>query len=43
MAVMKVETDITTSMTASQIGQVIMFIKTFKTDVIVFIGNVIYV
>ena len=45
MAVLKVETDIITSMKTSLIGQavilVIMCVKTFKTDVIVFIGNVI--
>ena len=43
MAVMKVETDIITSITESLIGRaamlVIMFFKTFKTDGIVFISN----
>ena len=42
MAVMKVNTDITT-ITASLIGRpvilVIMFVETFKTDVIVVISN----
>ena len=42
-AVLKVETDIIASIAASPIGQllVIMSVDTFKTDVIVFIGNVI--
>jgi hypothetical protein len=39
MSVLKVETDIVTSITASQIGravtQMIMYIMTFKTDIIV--------
>ena len=42
MAVLKVETDIITSMTMSLIGRaVILVIMCVKTDVIVFIGNVI--
>jgi hypothetical protein len=41
MAVLKVETDIITSMTTSLIGQaMILVIMCVKTDVIVFIGNV---
>ena len=44
MAVLKVETDIITSISASPIGQtvilVIMSVDTFKTDIIVFIGHV---
>jgi len=40
MAVLKVETDIITSITASPMGQiailVIMYVQTFKTDIIVF-------
>jgi len=42
---LKVETDIIASITASLIGgaviQVIMYIETFKTDVIASIGNII--
>jgi hypothetical protein len=44
MTVLKVETDILNNIASSPIGQVVilgMFVKTFKTDVIVFIGNVI--
>jgi hypothetical protein len=44
MTVLKVETDILNNIAASPIGQIVilgMFVKTFKTDVIVFIGNVI--
>jgi hypothetical protein len=42
MAVLKVETDIITSFTESLIGwAMMMYIETFKTDVIVFIGNII--
>lgn len=45
MAVMKVETGIITSITASMIGKavtlVILFVETFITDAIVFIGDVI--
>ena len=45
MVVMKVETDIITSITAGQIGQavipVIMFADNFKTDIIMFISNCI--
>ena len=38
MSVLKVETDIITSITVSPIGTaMIMYVKTFKTDVIVFI------
>ena len=41
MSALKVETDIITSMTVSPTGTavilVIMYVKTFKTDVIVFI------
>ena len=41
----KVETDIITSIAASPIGstmiQVIMYVETHKTDVIVFIGNIV--
>jgi len=41
MAVLKVETDIITSITASPLGRtailVIMYVETFKTDVIVFV------
>ena len=43
MAVLKVETDIITSITASLMGRVTklvtMYVETFKTDIIVFIGN----
>ena len=43
--VMKVETDIITNITVSLIGRavllVIMYVEIFKTDVIIFIGNVI--
>jgi hypothetical protein len=39
---MMVETDIVTSIAASPIGRdVIMYVETFKTDVIAFIVNVI--
>ena len=42
---MKVETDIITNITVSLIGRavllVIMYAEIFKTDVIIFIGNVI--
>jgi hypothetical protein len=42
---MKVETDIITNITVSLIGRavllVIMYVEIFKTDVIIFIGNVI--
>jgi hypothetical protein len=39
---MKVETDSIVGIVASPIGQaVIMYVDTFKTDVIVFIGNII--
>ena len=45
MAVMMVETGIISSIAASLIGQVvilaIMFVESFKTDVIFFIGKVI--
>ena len=38
MSVLKVETDIITSITVSPIGTaMIMYVKTFKTNVIVFI------
>ena len=44
-AFIKIETDIIASIIASLIAQtvilVIMYVKTFKTDVIVFIGNII--
>ena len=44
MAVIEVKTDIMDSITVSPIGQgvilVIMYVETFKTVVIVFIGNV---
>ena len=44
-AFFKIETDIVTNITASPIGQaailVIKYVKTYKTDIIVFIGNVI--
>lgn len=45
-AVMKVETDINASIGESPIGQVlkllvILYVETFKTDVIVLIGNAI--
>jgi len=40
-AVWKVEKDIITSITASLIGRLIMYVETFKADVIVVIGNVI--
>ena len=43
-AVFKVETDIITNIASRLIGQfeilVIMYVETFKTDVISFIGNV---
>ena len=45
MAVMKVETDSIARITVSLIGWavilVIMYIKTFKTNIIVFVGNVV--
>ena len=44
MAVLMVETDIITSITASPSSETsgyIMYVETFKTDVAVFIGNVI--
>jgi len=45
MSVMKVKTDIFVSIAASLIWQAVMlfiiYVKTFKTDVIVYIGNVI--
>ena len=45
MAVLKVETDIITGITVNIIERVvilvIMYVETFKTDVISFIGNVI--
>ena len=45
MAVLKVKTDIITSITARPIGRaailVIMYVESFETDVIVFIDNVI--
>ena len=45
MVVMKVETDIITSIAAGPIGQavilVIMFANNFKTDIIIFISNCI--
>jgi len=38
---MTVQTDIITYFTASLIAQtVVMYVKTFKTNVIVFIGNI---
>ena len=44
-AILKVETDIITNISASLIGRteifVIMSVKAFRTDVIVFIGDVI--
>ena len=44
MAVLKAETDVFTSSTASLIGwaviQIIMFVETFKTGIVVCIGNV---
>ena len=41
-AVIKVKTDSIVGIVASPIGQaVIMYVDTFKTDVIVFIGNII--
>jgi hypothetical protein len=47
LAVMKVETDIITSIAACLIGLamilVIMNVKTFKTDVIIFICNVFHI
>jgi len=45
LALMKIETDIISSITPSLIGPavifVIMFVETFKTDAIVFICNII--
>ena len=41
MAKMKFEKDIITSITASLIGRLIMYVQTFKADVIVVIGNAI--
>ena len=45
MCVLKVETDIITSITVSPVGLaailVLMYVETFKTDVIVFISNTI--
>jgi hypothetical protein len=44
MVVLKAETDIMASLAASPIGQavilVIMYVETFKTVAIIFIGNV---
>ena len=44
-AVIKVETDIITSITASPTGramiQVIMYVETHQADVIVFIGDIV--
>ena len=41
IAAMKVETDIVASIAANLIGgAVIMYVNTFKTNVIVFIGNI---
>jgi hypothetical protein len=45
MAILKIETDIFTNISASLIGQagifVIMSVKAFRTDFVVFIGDVI--
>jgi len=45
MAALKIETDIITGIVARSIGRAVilvrMFVKTFKTDIIVFIGSVI--
>ena len=45
MAVLKAKTNIIASIVVSPIGRavilVIMYVKTFKSDVIVFIGNII--
>ena len=42
MTVMKVQTDIITSMTViTNVILATMYVKTFKTDIIVFISNVI--